>query len=297
MKKGGFVLYMLLGVTLVVSGFATTERGLKENDREMLYNVAEDYEELGDMGFKGFYPLDYKVAFSDSEKEILVSYDEGKCNFSERKAVYGGLVGSIYQDGDEFEVIVPEYDTWITLENLNDEPLSVVIWHEGFHAYQNSYHKAYEKVTSEVISETDLSEVVDSNIEGKKLFSEMLKVLERIITDENYGNLREIAIEYSKIANERRKLFGDEVNKSEDYYVMIEGTAYYVESQAARLENGEKLYRDNYLGTASKYAEGNAKYYRLGMLECMLLDKLAPDWKDSYGFDRTLDEVIEAYTR
>ncbi|WP_022761279.1 MULTISPECIES: hypothetical protein [unclassified Butyrivibrio] len=295
MKKAGFVIYMLVGATLMVSGFATTERGLKENNREMLYKVAEDYEELGDMGFKGFCPLDYKVAFSDSEKDVVVSYDGGECNYTKRDAVYGGLVGSIYQDGDEFEVVVPEYDTWITLEAVNNEPLSAVIWHEGFHAYQNSYHKLYEKTTQNVLSETELSEIADSDNEAKRLFSKEMEVLSRIFTDENSGDVNEIAIEYSKIAKERRGLLSEQVNGSEDFYLMMEGSAYYVESLAVRYENGEETYQKEYLGTASKYVDGNAKYYRLGMLECMLLDKLDPEWKNSYSFDRTFEEVIDDY--
>ena len=60
-------------------------------------------------------------------------------------------------------------------------------------------------------------------------------------------------------------------------------------------ENGEAVYRKNYLNNASEYANGNAKYYHHGMLECMLLDQLDPEWKASYSFDRTLDEVIAEY--
>ena len=53
--------------------------------------------------------------------------------------------------------------------------------------------------------------------------------------------------------------------------------------------------KKNYLDNASEYANGNSKYYHHGMLECMLLDELDPEWKDSYTFDRSLDEVIAEY--
>ncbi|WP_408072634.1 hypothetical protein [Butyrivibrio sp. JL13D10] len=295
MKRAGFVIYMLVGAALLASGFATTERGFKENDREILYKVADDYEDIGDMGFKGFCPLDYKVAFSDSEQDIVVNYNGGECDYTKRDAVYGGVVGSIYQDGDEFEVVVPEYDIWITIEKLNNAPLSAVIWHESFHAYQNSHHDLYEKISPDTLSETELAGIVDSNDEAKRLFTKELEILSRVIGDENSSDINEIAIEYSKIAKERRGLLSDQVINSEDYYTMMEGSAYYVESQAVRLENGEQTYKKQYLDTASKYVEGDAKYYRLGMLECMLLDKLDKEWKASYSFDRTLDEVIEEY--
>ncbi len=297
MKKAGLVLYILAGAALVISGFATMEKGLKENNREVLYKVADDYKELGDMGFAGFCPLDYKVAFSDGEKDILVSYNDGKCDYIERKAVFEGLVGSVYQDGDEFQIVVPQYDTWATLEALNDEPLSVVVWHEGFHAYQNTRFNLYENVTGDIYSETELSSIIDSDSAAKELFEHELKILSRIITEENSGDAVEIAIEYTKTAKERRGLLADAAAYSEDFYTMLEGTAYYVEAQAVRSEMGEETYIKNYLDTASKYVDGNAKYYRLGMLECMLLDKLDENWKNSYSFDRPLIEVIEDYIR
>nr|MCR5102965.1 hypothetical protein [Eubacterium sp.] len=94
---------------------------------------------------------------------------------------------------------------------------------------------------------------------------------------------------------ERDAVLTDEENRAEALYEMMEGSAYYVESKAVSYENGEAVYRKNYLDTASEYADGNAKYYHHGMLECMLLDQLNPEWKTSYSFDRTLDEVIAEY--
>lgn len=297
MKKAGFVLYIVAGAALIISGFATADRGLKENNREVLYQVSDDYKELGDLGFKGFCPLDYKVAFSDGEKDILVSYNGGKCDYTEREAAFEGLVGSVYQDGDEFQVVVPQYDTWAALEALDNQPLSVVVWHEGFHAYQNTRFNVVDNITSDTYSETELASIVDADSTAKALFEKELKILSRIITEENSGDAGEIAIEYSKIAKERRKLLDDVAAYTEDFYTMVEGTAYYVEAQVVRAENGDGIYTSNYLDILSKYAEGNAKYYRLGMLECMLLDKLDENWKDSYSFDRPLDEVIEDHLR
>jgi hypothetical protein len=297
MKKLGLVVYFAAGAALVVSGFATAERGLKQNNKVQLEKVAEDYKVLGNMGFEGFNPLDYKIAFSDGENEIVVDYNDGNYETYNREAVYGGLVGSVYQDGDEFQVVVPEYDTWASISAVSGQQLSYVIWHEGFHAYQNTRFKVYENITADILSETELAGIIDSDSGAKTLFEKELKTLSRIITEENSGDIREIAIEYSKIASERRKLLADAAVSSEDFYTMMEGTAYYVEAQAVRSENGDEIYKKNYLETASNYVDGNAKYYRLGMLECMLLDKLDENWKDSYSFDRALYEVIEDYIR
>ena len=73
---------------------------------------------------------------------------------------------------------------------------------------------------------------------------------------------------------------------------MIEGTAYYVEAGAVRYENGDEIYKKNYIKNAPEYVDGNAKYYHLGMLECMLLDELNPEWKNEYSFDKALSDVI-----
>ena len=293
MKKAWYLIYFLVGAGLVISGFATTERGLKENNREVLYKVADDYKELGDLGFVGFDPLDYRIAFSDGKKDTLVRYDDGKCDYEKRDSVYDGLAASIYEDGNEFEVVVPEYDTWITIETIENEPLSVVIWHEGFHAYQNTYHKLLDKVSGEILSETELAEIVDTDNELKRLYSKELEVLSRINSEENHGDAEEIAVEYCKIATQRRELLSDQAFSSEKYFEMAEGTAYYVESKAIQYENGRDSYEKKYLDTAGEYAYGNAKYYRHGMLECMLLDKLDPDWKASYSFDKPLCDLIE----
>ncbi|MBQ8951063.1 MAG: hypothetical protein IJ065_07940 [Eubacterium sp.] len=295
MKKLGYALYMLVGAGLVLSGFATTEKGFKENNRTEMDRVASDYEELGDMGFKGFCPLDYKVAFSNGEKDVVVDYNGGDYKVAERNAVYEGLVGSIYQNGEEFEVVVPEYDTWITLQAGSGEQLSAVIWHESFHAYQNSYCRLGDKVDQEMMSETELAEQVDNDSEKKRLYTKELEILSRLTDEENTCDASEIALEYISMADERNQLLTDEENASEAFYEMMEGSAYYVEAHAVRYENGEAVYKENYLDNDSEYVNGNSKYYHHGMLECMLLDELDPEWKDSYTFDRSLDEVIAEY--
>ncbi|WP_026518601.1 hypothetical protein [Butyrivibrio sp. MC2021] len=90
MKKLGLVIYLMAGAALVVSGFATAERGLKQNNKAQLEKVARDYEEIGNMGFDGFCPLDYKIAFSDGENEVVVRYNDGDYETYNREAVYGG---------------------------------------------------------------------------------------------------------------------------------------------------------------------------------------------------------------
>jgi hypothetical protein len=292
MKKIGYVLYMLAGAGLILSGFATTEKGLKEDNRREYDRVVEDYREIGNMGFEGFCPMDYKTAFSNGEKDYVLQYNNGDYKVEEREAVYDGLVGSVYQNGEEFEVVVPEYDTWISLGST--EQLSAVIWHESFHAYQNTQFNAMEKNADGVMGETELAEMIDGDAEKRKMYEKELEILSGIADEEGTCDAEEIALEYLKAASERDAKLSYEENQSENFYEMLEGSAYYIEANAVRYENGEEAFRANYAENTD-YAEGNAKYYRHGMLQCMLLDELDPEWKTGYSFDKTFDEVIAEY--
>ena len=294
-KKIGYAVYGLIGAGLIVSGFTTTERGLKEDNRKEYDRVVEDYAELGDMGFDGFRPMDYKVAFSNGEKDFVIDYNDGDYEVSERKAVYEGLVGSIYQNGNEFEVVVPEYDTWIATGSSSQ--LSSVIWHESFHAFQNTKYHVLENASENGLSETELAERIDSDAEKKNMYEKELEILSQITDEEKNCDAETIALEYINVASDRDKILSDEEKVSEDFYEMVEGSAYYVEASVVRYENGEAAYQDKYINEAGNYIDGNSKYYHHGMMQCMLLDELDPQWKASYNFDKPLDEVIASYVK
>ena len=294
-KKIGYTVYGLIGAGLILSGFTTTERGLKGDDRKEYDRVVEDYTELGDMGFDGFRPMDYKVAFSNGEKDFVIDYNDGDYDVTERNAVYEGLVGSIYQNGTEFEVVVPEYDTWIATGSSSQ--LSSVIWHESFHAYQNTKYHVLENASENGLSETELAERIDSDAEKKNMYEKELEILSQITEEENNGDAETIALEYINVATDRDKILSDEEKVSEDFYEMVEGSAYYVEASVVRYENGEAAYQDKYINEAGNYIDGNSKYYHHGMMQCMLLDELDPQWKASYNFDKPLDEVIASYVK
>ena len=294
-KKIGYAVYGLIGAGLILTGFTTTERGLKGDDRKEYDRVVEDYAELGDMGFDGFRPMDYKVAFSNGEKDFVIDYNDGDYEVSERKAVYEGLVGSIYQNGNEFEVVVPEYDTWIATGSSSQ--LSSVIWHESFHAFQNTKYHVLENASENGLSETELAERIDSDAEKKNMYEKELEILSQITDEEKNCDAETIALEYINVASDRDKILSDEEKVSEDFYEMVEGSAYYVEALVVRYENGEAAYQDKYINEAGNYIDGNSKYYHHGMMQCMLLDELDPQWKASYNFDKPLDEVIASYVK
>ena len=40
------------------------------------------------------------------------------------------------------------------------------------------------------------------------------------------------------------------------------------------------------------YQNGSGKYYEMGMLKCMILDQIAPDWKESFCVTTDLDVLL-----
>lgn len=286
-------MYMLAGAGLLLTGFTTAQSGLSEECRGEYENAVAMYDELGNMGFDGFCPMDYQVAFSDGETDRVIGYHDGDYKTEQRDAVYDGLVGSIYENEGRYEVIVPDYEIW--LATGSSAPLSAVIWHESFHAYQITTFDPMRQMPEAMMSETQLAQKLDGDVKQKRLFEKELAILGRITDEENTCDATDIAIEYIRVKKERDALLDQAFRASEDYYTMLEGTAYYIESKAVCFVNGEKAYQENYIDTAVTYADGNAKYYRLGMLECLLLDQLDPDWKSGYAFDQPLDALISDY--
>lgn len=74
---------------------------------------------------------------------------------------------------------------------------------------------------------------------------------------------------------------------------MTEGTAYYVEGNILRSLRSGKEYQERYLDTLDAFEGGRGKYYRTGMAKCLILDKLAPDWKESLDYTESLDQLLD----
>ncbi|MDE6516624.1 MAG: hypothetical protein K2L18_02080, partial [Acetatifactor sp.] len=47
-----------------------------------------------------------------------------------------------------------------------------------------------------------------------------------------------------------------------------------------------------YLDSISEYGGGSAKYYRTGMAQCMILDRLNPGWKEGFDLSEPLIDLI-----
>lgn len=112
---------------------------------------------------------------------------------------------------------------------------------------------------------------------------------------ENLEKLKKMISDYSESRRQRLAEMPDEAAEAEIRCELTEGTAYYVESKVYRLLAGEKGYEEHYLDGIGGFEGGRGKYYRTGMAKCLILDRLALDWKEDFDFTRGLDEVLADY--
>jgi len=59
---------------------------------------------------------------------------------------------------------------------------------------------------------------------------------------------------------------------------------------------GESEYNRKYLAGGGAYQNGADKYYRSGLLKCLLLDEIAPGWRQAFDCSRTLDDLLMGAT-
>ena len=98
-------------------------------------------------------------------------------------------------------------------------------------------------------------------------------------------------MQYKDIQKQRDELIDETVQKLEDYYTSLEGSACYVEAMVCRCLD-EKKFEEYYMESIDLYVKGSSKYYYSGMAQCMILDKLDSTWKAGYYFSEPLISMI-----
>ncbi len=284
-----------VGLAIIAGVILTMDRGLSRQDQNV-YDAAMAYQ-TRDFGFKGFVISDYAVAFSDGEREYVMKNGE----IETRETSLPTLAATAYELEDgTFEVLMPTLDkmssltgtmTGFAMEYGETEHM-ITLLHEGFHCYQlTHYMESIENLVAGDVSEQIVTEQIDTNEEAKGLYTEMLVLLEEMVTTEDEENLLELLSEYENLRTDRNKILPEDLQKLETYYTVVEGSAYYIESQVALQENPE-AYKENYIDTIGEYSNGSAKYYHAGMAEASVLDRLNPEWKESYDFSMPLSELL-----
>ncbi len=110
---------------------------------------------------------------------------------------------------------------------------------------------------------------------------------------EYIDGIREMVLEYRECRRERMAKMSQEARDAEIRCELTEGTAYYVEYSVYGMTAGAQACQERYLENLDRYEGGRGKYYRTGLAKCLILDALAPGWRETFDFTKGLDEVLE----
>lgn len=297
MKKIGFA---IIGMVLVTAVILTGSYGLSKKDIEIYENAVVLQEKVKQVGFEDFSLTDYPVTFYDGDYDYVVTWKGDNYDIEKRKAVLNFVAATAYPVEDHYEVHTPTVEKMASLVNLvsqgdvkyDIQEQVATIWHEAFHCYQLTNYLAHiEAICPDGIQENLIAEQIDTDEKAVSIFMKQSALLEEAKRCKDIDKLRADIVEYKRLEEERNAMLTEDSVALEDYYVRVEGTAYYVESCICQMQN-QKQYEEAYFQAVDTYQKGTSKYYRRGMLQCMILNQLNPDWKQGYDFSEPLMEMI-----
>ncbi len=291
----------ILGVVLLTGVLITAEYGLSKENIEVYEESIALQTKLDGIGFEGFDIADYPMAFYDGEKDYVLTREGTGYTITKRKALVDFIAATAYPVDGHFEVHTPTVEKMSSLVGIfgalegaeygKNEHI-ITLWHEAFHCYQlTNYLTNIEAFCTTAVEESKIAEIVDVHEQAVELYKQQAALLEEAVKCEAIDKIREYIVQYKKLEDKRNLLLEEEIINLERYYTTVEGSACYVEANVCKVLEPERFEAD-YVNTISEYANGTAKYYKAGMAQCMILDKIAPQWKDGYDFSKVPMELI-----
>lgn len=290
---------VIVGAVLLAGFFATGTYGLSAANIEVYAAAVGLEKQDGNFGFSDFRLTDYPVAFYDGDNDYRLTADNGELRITKRSPVINSIVATAYEVDGKLEVLSPTIEKMSSLMSLVDtgmteytpERHAVVLWHEAFHCYQiTNYSGFIEKICTDV-SEQTIVEQADGNARAVELLKHQTQLLEMSVKTDSIDKIRENMLKYKQTDEERAALLSEHAAATEEYYTTVEGTACYVEALAFR-ELFPESFDAEYIDAISLYRNGSSKYYSIGMAQCMILEKLAPERLDGYTFSEPLIDMI-----
>lgn len=290
----------LTGAVLAAGTIATGSYGPSGEDLA-IYEAAVAMEDRApDIGFDNFFLTDYPVAVYDGDRDYVLTRETDGYRVKKRKALYRAVVATAWPVDGHYEVLVPSVDKLASVLELvsmgtaeyGREEYIATLWHEAFHCYQLTYFA--DKVEALYPPQSDEGIIVaeaDSRQTAVSLFKQQARLLEEAAKADDVDIIRECIVKYKKLDEERKELLPENVTALEDYYIAIEGTACYVEARIYQMLAPER-FEEGYMDLVSEYVDGSAKYYRIGMAQCMILDKLDPGWKRGFDFSEPVMRLV-----
>lgn len=291
----------LIGTVLLGGVLLTADYGLTKVNREVYEEAMALRTQISGLGFEAFEVNDYPVAFYDGEKDYVIKADGEDYSITERKAELNFIAATAYPVEGQYEIHTPTVEKMSSLIGMVGAPEGaeygkeehiITLWHEAFHCYQlTNYLSKVEAFCESDVEESSITEFVDANEQVVELFKQQAVILENAVKCEEVDKIREYIVQYNKLEQKRNLLLEEEIIKLERYYTTIEGSACYVEAEVCRILEPGRMETD-YIDAIGEYAKGTAKYYKVGMAQCMILDKIAPQWKAGYDFSKAPIECI-----
>lgn len=311
-----YVIYIAVGVVLLILTIVTGQKGLSQTDKDIYAKAMELDETVNGMGFGDFVITDYKVRFFNGNADYVVSGDEVK----KEKAVIETFVGTTVEVDGQYQVLLPVYDRFSAMFSMlaqagslaegdisfEEEAYSTnahiaTLWHEAFHTWQFTKSGAQIEalaIEAGIDADTRYEEVVleeaDANETLKTMFEQEMDLLWQTINAED-AQKADLIKEVLVLQAQRQEVLSTKAAFIERYYQTVEGSAKYVEAAAYKELEGTQAWEETYM-RPFVYTNGSGKYYDMGMLKCMILDQVAPDWKESFDATVSLNDLLQQAT-
>jgi len=256
------------------------------------------------MDFQNFKLEDYPVVFYQDGRDYVCYEGE----VTSRKPVIGTMVGTAFFVDDRYEVFVPDIRDMALLAAAagRDEGQLLqirTIWHEAFHAWQqtcfdDNLNSLVKDINFESQEAEELMWDIDTNEAYRIWFTREIELLNQALEPAlDPADRKAVLANWQNHQNDYDKLgLSDKQQRLIDYYQLAEGSAFYVESRIY-LELAEEIaYNEWYGVTPFTYTNGTMKYYQCGMLKCLLLDELTPDWQSDFDCSRTMTDYLKTVT-
>ena len=313
-KNWKYIAYALVGVILLIMVLVTGTNGLPKVDQEIYSDALKLEERVNGFGFEDFAISNYKVRFFDGTIDYVVKGD----SIEKEEAAFQTFVGTTVEIDGEYQVLLPTYDRFeqmfsalSTVGSMAEGSSSfeetdystnahmATLWHEAFHTWQFARQASQLLEMAEeagIGEETKYAEVlkneVDSNNALVLSFEKEMQLLTQAYEENDIMKKCEILQQIFTLQEERKELLSKQAVFIEQYYEMVEGSAKYVEGCAFKELEGQEAWESTYMGPF-EYENGSGKYYTSGMMKCLILDQIAPDWKATFDVTISLDVLLQ----
>ena len=290
-----------IGLVILVAYIVTGTYGFNSKDRELYYDALDLQETVDLIGFPNLKLEDYPVAFYDGKNDYVIISDG---SVTKRKPALNVLVATSASVDGHMEVFMPTYenmlfvfrqaipgiDSWDNAQTTMHSLLLSTLWHETMHAWQLTYHN--EAISSwGMVTESEGSSI-DENNEVRVLYEQELILLKKAVLETDRVKLVDQIKAICSLEDRIKEKLPENLYKFSVVSELTEGTAQYCESMIFRSLCGEDSYYNYYIEGLEIYEQGMGKYYTLGRVKCLLLDKLDTLWKIDFAMDRSLTELL-----